>query len=125
MKILVSVFQGRISPVFDVAKELLLVEVKGARELGRREVRIEETEVSTRAGRLMRLGAHVLICGAVSESLESMLTSMGVWVIPNTCGPIEEVLGAFISRDFGPRSFLMPGCCGRRRQSWGHSGTKQ
>jgi predicted Fe-Mo cluster-binding NifX family protein len=125
MKILVSVFQGRISPVFDVAKELLIVEVQGAKELGRREARVEETEVSTRAGQIVRIGAHVLICGAVSESLESMLTSAGVWVIPNTCGPVEEVLKAFISSEFGPRSFLMPGCCGRRRQFWGHNGAKQ
>jgi predicted Fe-Mo cluster-binding NifX family protein len=58
----------------------------------------------------------VLICGAISRPLEAMLLSAGVEVIPQTCGPVEEVLKAFMSGKLTEKAFLMPGCCGRRRR---------
>jgi predicted Fe-Mo cluster-binding NifX family protein len=116
MKILIPVLMGRISPVFDVARRLLLVAVaEDGGEISRKELRVEETDELARARHIARLGAHVLICGAISRSLESRLAGCGIWIIPNTCGPAEQVLRAFVTREFGPRSFLMPGCHGQRR----------
>jgi predicted Fe-Mo cluster-binding NifX family protein len=116
MRLLIPVYQGRVSPLFDVARQLLLVDMDETTEFGRRVVEVEETALVTRAQRIASLGPQVLICGAISRSLEAMLTSAGIRVIPNTCGPVEEVLGAFVSGQFGQRSFLMPGCRGRRRR---------
>lgn len=119
MIVMIPTFRGRISPVFDVASHLVLVDVEGDRELGRREVRFENTGLVSRAKRIAELGTHVLICGAISRPLEAMLASAGVRVIPNTCGSVEEVLWAFLSGQLTERAFLMPGCCGRRRRSRG------
>jgi hypothetical protein len=122
MKILVSVLEGRISPLFDVARRLLLVVVaEDGSEVSRRELFVEETDEVARAGRVARLGPHVLICGAISRTLEARLASSGVWVIPNTCGPVEQVLRAFVTKEFGPLSFLMPGCHGHRRRFRGRA----
>ena len=116
MRVAITELHGRISPVFDVARRLLLVDVEDGREVGRREVPLEESEPKLRAKRVAGLGAQVLICGAISWPLEAMLASGGVRVVPHTCGGIEEVLGAFLSGQFPQQAFLMPGCCRRQRR---------
>ena len=116
MKVGIPTWDGRVSPVFDVAKRLLVVEVERNAELGRSETNLEGTQVAFRARRLTELDVHVLICGAVSWPLEAMLISAGVRVIAQTCGPVEDVLRAFLAGQLAREAFLMPGCCGRRRR---------
>ncbi|MCK4661133.1 MAG: NifB/NifX family molybdenum-iron cluster-binding protein [Phycisphaerae bacterium] len=105
-----------MSPVFDVAKRLLVVTLEGDREISREEAAIEETQLMARAKHVTQLGVDVLICGAISMPLEAMLVSAGVRVIPHTCGTVEEIIQAFASGRLTDETFLMPGCCGRRRR---------
>lgn len=124
MRVAVAVWADRISPVLDAAGSLLLVDVEDGRETARRHVPVEEAHPALRARRIQALGADVLICGAVSWPLEALLTASGVRVIPDVCGAAEEVLGAFLSDDWSPQAYRMPGCCGRRRRfRGGHSTT--
>jgi len=116
MRIAISTWRGRISPVFDVASRLLLVDCEDGRPVRRAEVIVPETEPLARTKRLSELGLGVLICGAISRPLEAMLVSEGVCVIPQTCGPVEDVLRAFLSGQLTEQAFLMPGCGGRRRR---------
>ena len=116
MKVGIPAWNGWISPVFDVARDLLVVEAQDGAEVSRSKVGIEETAVVVRAKRVADLGINVLICGAISRPLEQMLVSSGLRVIPHTCGPVEEVLQAFLSERLTEQAFLMPGCCGRRRR---------
>ena len=115
MKVAVPVWSDRVSPVFDVAKHLLVVDIEGDTEVGRVNAAIEETRSGPRAKRVAQLGVNVLICGAVSMPLEDMLVSAGVRVILHVCGPVEEVLQTFVSGRLSDQ-FLMPGCCGQRRR---------
>jgi predicted Fe-Mo cluster-binding NifX family protein len=103
-----------VSPVFDVAQRLLLVDLDGDMESERREVLLEESEAGARSRRIAELGVDVLIAGAVSAPLEAMLLAVGIHVIARTCGPTEEVLRAFVSRRLPDDAYLMPGCCRRR-----------
>jgi len=105
-----------ISPVFDVAQHLLLVDVEAGRELCRREELLNETNIAGRAMHLARLGVDVLVCGAISRPLEMMLVSGGTQVILHTCGPVEEVLRAYVSGRLTGQAYLMPGCYDRRRR---------
>lgn len=102
--------------MFDEARRLLVVCVEGGGETSRREERIDETDLARRALHVAGLGVDVLICGAISWPLEASLASAGVRVIPQTCGPVEDVLNAFVSGRLTDGAFLMPGCCGRRRR---------
>ena len=117
MRVAIPTWDGRISPVFDVARRLLVVDVAADGEAGRNETAVEETQLAARARRLVDLGVGVLICGGISWPLERMLVSAGVRVIPRTCGSVEDVLRAFLSGQLTEQAFLMPGCCGRRRRS--------
>ena len=116
MRVAIPHWQGRVSPVFDVAGNVLLVDVADGKEQARRNVAVEAEQPQTRASLLAGHGATVLICGAISWPLEMALASAGIEVIPQTCGDIEQVLAAFINGQLQQDAFLMPGCCGRRRQ---------
>ena len=102
--------------MFDVARHLLLVNCNDGGQADREELVIDETGPLARARRVTGIGPDVLICGAISQPLEAMLVSAGVRVICQTCGPVEEVLQAFLSGQLTAQSFLMPGSCGRRRR---------
>ena len=115
MRVAMPVWSDRISPVFDVAQRLLVVELDGGSEQGREEMPLTETDPFRRTAALGRANVNVLICGGISRPLEQMLVASGVEVIAQTCGPVEAVLGAFQSGELSQPRFLMPGCCGRRR----------
>lgn len=131
-RIAIPVWQGRVSPVFDTAGNLLVVDVAGAREVGRTEVPLSEPMLPRRVTRLVELGVEVLICGAISQALLAMVTSAGIVAVPWVAGNVQEVLGAYLARQLPNPRFLMPGCMGRGRgrrmrrrgPSWGGPGCR-
>jgi predicted Fe-Mo cluster-binding NifX family protein len=116
MNVAIPTLEDRISPVFDVAQAIVVVELDGNRELGRQTVPLHSRDFARRGAELSQYGVTVLICGALSRPLEEVLCAAGIRVIPQTCGPVEEVLRAFAAGRLDDRAFLMPGCCGRRRR---------
>ena len=117
MKVAIPHWQGRVSPVFDVASHVLLVDVDAGAERRRQDVYLDADGPRARASLLADLGADVLACGAISRQQETALSAAGVRVIPYICGDMEEVLMAFTNGRLGEDGFLMPGRCGRRRRS--------
>jgi predicted Fe-Mo cluster-binding NifX family protein len=113
--------QGRVSPVFDVAASVLLVDIESGQELRREERSLNRPDFPARAAEFLDLGARVLICGAISAPLEAMLISSGVRVIPFLCGPVDEVLVAFRQGRLFKPELRMPGCGRRRRFGWAGS----
>ncbi len=122
MKIAIPHWQGRVSPVFDVAASVLVFEMDGDTEISRLDVPLRADEAQARAARLAELGAEVLICGAISRPQELAVAALGIEVIAQICGNVECVLSAFVSSGLDGSSFLMPGCCGRRRRGGGAGG---
>jgi len=122
MKVAIPHWQGRISPVFDVAGNVVIVEIGDGGEGPRREVAFSEQHPQARAARLKELGTDVLICGAISRPLEMAVAACGIEVIAQTCGDVESVLAAFREGRLGQDVFLMPGCCGWRRRCRGPGG---
>ena len=119
MIVAVPQWQGRVSPVLDVASDVLLVTIEEKRELQRNEINVVQEEHWARAQAMQKMGVELLICGAISQPLQAALQSIGIQVISNICGPIETVLAAFREGRLDDNIFLMPGCCGRRRRLGG------
>ena len=117
MRIAISYQQDRIAPVFDVSARLVLVDIINGLEVRRNERTLEEEDPLARARRVAQFGAQVLICGAVSWSLENALSSLGVRVVACICGRVEKVVQAFKDRGLDESAFSMPGCQGRRKQA--------
>ncbi|MEJ2076792.1 MAG: NifB/NifX family molybdenum-iron cluster-binding protein [Acidobacteriota bacterium] len=106
-------WMGRVSPVFDVAKRLLVVDVEDATELSREYRDISHLELLGRPRYVADLGVQAFICGALSVPLRLILEAKGVNVVDQICGPAEEVLQAFLGGHLDDPAFLMPGARGR------------
>jgi predicted Fe-Mo cluster-binding NifX family protein len=116
MRIAIPLWQGRISPVFDEARRILLLDVSEKQEQHRQEELLVAGSPFERAQLLPRLGVNLLICGMISQAQQAALTSAGIKVIPHICGHVEEVITAFLGNRIESGEFLMPGCSGRKRQ---------
>ena len=114
MRVAIAHWQGRVSPVFDAANSVLLIDFENGRERQREERALTGSDVLARAVEFLKLGAEVLICGAISAPLEAVLVFSGVRVFGFVCGPVEDVLAAFLDGKLDRQPFCMPGCGGRR-----------
>lgn len=117
MTVAIPQWEGRVSPVFDVARSLLLIAIEDGREVRRDEKPLDRAGLHGRAAEVSGLGVDVLICGAISAPLEERLVMSGVQVIGFVCGAIDDVVTAFLSDGLAQPAFWMPGCGGRRRRS--------
>ena len=95
---------------------MLLIDVEHRREVRREERSLSRSDLPARAGEFLKLEANVLICGAISALLEAMLVSSGVRVIGFLCGPVDEVVAAFLNGEVAKPEFCMPGCGGWRKR---------
>ncbi|HUU26807.1 MAG TPA: NifB/NifX family molybdenum-iron cluster-binding protein [archaeon] len=114
MRIALPVWQGRISPVFDTARKIILIEIENGREISRTEELVGEAVLPQRALKLSNLGVNVLLCGAISRPLAFMLSSSKIKVIPFLTGEADTVLQDYLDGRLSDAWLRMPGCCGRR-----------
>lgn len=66
MKVALSVFKDSISTVFDVAQQIMVLEVDETDEPKRTMLKLETNDPMRRASELSETGIDVLICGAIS-----------------------------------------------------------
>lgn len=116
MRIAISCQQERVSPVFDVAERILLVDIEKGQEVKRNQRAVARKDALPRARYVSQLGVEVLICGAISWLLENALFSMGVQVIACICGPVEDVIKAYLTDKLADNVFSMPGCLCRQKR---------
>lgn len=119
MRVAIPVHEGRISPVFDAARHLWIIDILNGKEVDRSELVTQEPESLLRANWVAGLGVNMLICGAISRPLEAMLESAGVTVIARRCGAAEDVMRAFMADELSQDAFSMPGCRGRGHRKRG------
>jgi predicted Fe-Mo cluster-binding NifX family protein len=110
MKIAIPTWNGRVSPVFDTASRLLVVEVEEEGECSRFETDITDNFLPSKSIRLTGLGIDTLICGAISRPLAYMITTAGIKLIPWISGQVEDILQAFLKGNLFDMQFIMPGC---------------
>jgi predicted Fe-Mo cluster-binding NifX family protein len=104
------IWEGRISPVLDVAGRFLVINFEKGREISRREFLVAQTGAASLVDGIKEMGAEVLLCGAVSQLLAYGLTRSGVRVLPYHCGDLEAVVQAFLLDTLDQPEFCMPGC---------------
>ena len=121
MKIAIPTWNGRVSPVFDAASRLVVVEVGEEGESSRFEADISEHFLPSKAMRLTGLGVDTLICGAISRPLAYMVTTAGINLVAWISGQVEDVLQAFLRGNLFDIQFIMPGCA----SPWGKDAAGQ
>ncbi len=125
MRIGVPIWGSRVSPVFDAAGRLLIVDVESGRVAKRLEEGIADFFPARKVRRLRELGVEVLICGGISAPLAAMIEAAGIRVTAWVSGDVEEVIRAYLSGMPPDPRFLMPGFRRWRRRfrgGWGPGG---
>ena len=120
MRVAISTWNGRVSPLFDVARTLLVLETGAAGIAERREQPLAEGP-APRTQQIADAGVEVLLCGAISQPLADMLAARGVKVVAFISGEVEQVVRAYLAGVLDRGRFAMPGCR-RRRGGAGEGG---
>jgi len=122
MRIAVTLWKQRVAPVFDTAREILLVDLAAGQWVRKQREALTGEIPAQKALCLVELGVDTLICGAVSRPILAMLTGYGIGVIPYVAGPPEDVIQAWCLGTLEKETFSMPGCRRRgRRAVHGHT----
>lgn len=116
MQIALAVWNGRISPVFDVSRHLMLFAVEAGKVVSTFEEIFSSDNPFQKVRRLADLNVDVLICGAVSQTVDAMLESNGIERIAFIAGDIDDVINAYLAGTLPNGEMTMPGCGGRRRR---------
>ncbi len=109
MRIAISIWGNKISPVLDTASKLLIIENENQKESLRFEANLLEQDMAQRCSFIRGLNIDVLICGAVSRQLSGMLTAFGIEIISGISGPVQDVLDAYLHDALRHSAFFMPG----------------
>jgi predicted Fe-Mo cluster-binding NifX family protein len=109
MRIAISIWEDKISPVLDTASKLLIIEDKTQEESSRFETDLLKQDMSQRCSFIRKLDLDVLICGAVSRQFREMLKACGIKIISGISGPAEDVLEAYLKGNLPYSGFFMPG----------------
>ena len=110
MKLAIPIRNDRVSPVFDSASRLLVVDFEGGAAVSRAEFPFREGGPGARASLLHDLGISTLICGAISNRTAMKVERLGIELLPWIVGDIEEVIEAYRSGTLDSEGFAMPGC---------------
>jgi predicted Fe-Mo cluster-binding NifX family protein len=110
VKVALAIWGERVSPVFDVSREVVLVTIRNGVLGPRRRERLEVPTDELRVERLTALGIDTLVCGAISARLQRAIASRRVRVISFVAGDARDVLQALAAGALPAREFTMPGC---------------
>ena len=110
MKLAVTVWDERISPVFDAAHTLLIVDVKNGRLKNISYEPFNPQSEARLTEDLTHLGIEVLICGPISQVHSTLIEACAIHLIPFIGGNVNEVLESYVKGNPLAPAFLMPGC---------------
>ena len=112
MKAAFAVWNKRIAPVFDVAREIRLVEAESGRIVRETDERLPADSGPETGRCLIELGVDTLVCGAISRFMLSLIAAYDIRVVSFVAGDLCEIIRAWLSGDFRKEAFTMPGCRG-------------
>jgi predicted Fe-Mo cluster-binding NifX family protein len=108
MKIAIPLFIDRISPRFDFAPTLRLLNIEGNKIVESREISCEGWNDGKRVSKLGELGVDTLICGGLPNHLMGLLNHNGIKVIPWVAGNANEAQALFLQGRLNSGMALCP-----------------
>lgn len=113
MKTAFAYWDNRIAPVFDIARQIHVVETESGRIISETEEFFANDMPANKVFRIVELGVSTLICGAISRPLHEMVMASGIRVISFVAGDLRKVIRAWLDGKLESEKFAMPGCCRR------------
>ncbi len=116
MRVGITIFNERISPLFDASRALLVLEVDAENVKNKETRELETNTPMDRADELLQAKIDILICGAISAPFAQAVLTRDIRLLAFHAGPINEIIEAFLNNQLNTRQFSMPGCGRRRRR---------
>lgn len=110
LKVAFTIWGNRISPVFDSARKLFIVEIKDNRIIDTQYQPFDSGVDSDLAQRINGLGINVLICGAISKRFSDLIEISDIKLISFITGHVDTVLESYMKNNEIIAEFFMPGC---------------
>jgi predicted Fe-Mo cluster-binding NifX family protein len=118
MRLAVPEHQGRIAPVFDSCRRLVIVLQHSLEDELLQNADWSSVPRLYRPALLMDLKVELLICGGISCWMEDQVLRHGIRMIPWVVGNVWDVLAALREGRISDPQYAMPGrggCAQRRR----------
>jgi predicted Fe-Mo cluster-binding NifX family protein len=103
------IHRGRISPLFDTARRMLVVEIADGAERSRQEINLPGGGDRSRLSALRTLGVEALVCGAISNRSLNEALHIGLRVWAAAAGGVDEVIDELTSTGGLDDRLAMPG----------------
>lgn len=120
-KIAITVWDNRVSPVFDAARTLLFVTCTDNSIAQQGPIAFDPQQIERLIRLLLDEQVRTLICGAISQRPAMLLESAGIELIPFISGPTEKVFTLLQATEPQWSALKMPGCgrcCTARSRLW-------
>ena len=114
MKIALTVWENRISPVFDVAATVAVYDILDGEIHKEIELDFSEMNAYEKILELAKLNTGIIICGAVSRPVSCLAESYGMEIYSFIAGEESTVIKAYSEGLITDERLKMPGC-GRRK----------
>jgi len=125
VKLSITIWGNRISPVFDAARTLLVARIENRRILEKRYIPFNPDSPRDLIRILKQMEIDTLICGAISTKPADFIVENDIKLISFVTGNALDFLDSFATRQAIGKGDMMPGCsidyCRRQkcRQSMG------
>lgn len=114
MKVAMTIWGNRISPVFDSAQTIVLAEIERGAVVNEKREFLPRLVASRLARMVSETGIDTLICGAISEHPAQIIQESGIELLSFVGGNGDEFLAAYAAGQ-PLDQFMMPGCDIQRR----------
>lgn len=110
MKLAITIWGNRVSPVFDAASTLLVANIENRIILKQHYTSFDPETLSDLIKNLKKMQVSVLICGAISTKPADLIVENDIKLISFVTGNTADFLENFARKQTIAKSFMMPGC---------------
>ncbi|WP_022669186.1 NifB/NifX family molybdenum-iron cluster-binding protein [Desulfospira joergensenii] len=110
MRLAVTIWGNRISPVFDAARTLLIADIQNGVIRKKTYKTIEPLPPADLVRLLKQMDVSTLICGAISTGPADLITAHDIRLVSFVTGNAMTILDDFAAQESIHRDHMMPGC---------------
>lgn len=110
MKLAITEWNGRVSPVFDSSAKFEIYMSKDCISIEKEILSVKDMDLYEKILLLKDKGVDELICGAISVKGAKLLESYGIKLYSFISGDVLEVFQAWINQSVHLPKYMMPGC---------------
>lgn len=110
MKIAITVWGNRISPVFDAASTLFVAQIENRMIIKKSYISFNPKQPFDLIKLLKKMQISILICGAISTKPADLIVESDIKLISFVTGNAIKFLDNFARKQTIEKIFMMPGC---------------